>query len=206
MYLRIRLEQLRDRDRRIAERRRARDGAEVRIRHALQQRRALRELLDGQLIQVRVGNADAGDLRADVGHLDRDVRRELALHRRVPLLDVARSEIAIDGEHALPEAGVRRQRNRRRRSVRWRAMNAGVMLSSVRCDTVCRNGKTGVVNGVVMPAISIHTSAVAGPHDGLVGDAADDAEARAEVELVQLRARRAAGRPGRDTRAAGSRG
>ena len=58
------------RDRRIAERRRARDDAEVRIRHALQQRRALRELIDGQLIQVRVGDADVGDLRADVGDLD----------------------------------------------------------------------------------------------------------------------------------------
>ena len=31
------------------------------------------------------------------------------------------------------------------------------MLSSVRCDTVCRNGNTGVVNGVVIPAISIQT-------------------------------------------------
>ena len=38
------------------------------------------------------------------------------------------------------------------------SVNAGVMLSSVRCDTVWRNGKTGVVNGVVMPAISIQTS------------------------------------------------
>ena len=36
--------------------------------------------------------------------------------------------------------------------------NAGVTLSSVRCDTVCRNGNTGVVNGVVIPAISIQTS------------------------------------------------
>src|SRR5215203_3490604 len=36
--------------------------------------------------------------------------------------------------------------------------NAGVMLSSVRCETVCRNGKTGVVNGVVIPAISIQVS------------------------------------------------
>ena len=31
------------------------------------------------------------------------------------------------------------------------------MLSSARCDTVCRNGNVGVVNGVVMPAISIQT-------------------------------------------------
>ena len=65
-------------------------------------------------------------------------------------------------------------------------MNAGTMLSSVRCETVCRNGNTGVVNGVVMPAISIHTSRVADADHGLVGDAPDDAEARTEVVLVQL--------------------
>src|SRR5262245_35465064 len=35
--------------------------------------------------------------------------------------------------------------------------NAGEMLSSVRSDTSCRNGKFGVVNGVVIPAISIQT-------------------------------------------------
>src|SRR5712691_2857804 len=29
------------------------------------------------------------------------------------------------------------------------------MLSRARCDTVCRKGNVGVVNGVVMPAISI---------------------------------------------------
>ena len=33
--------------------------------------------------------------------------------------------------------------------------NAGLIVSSARCDTVCRNGNVGVVNGVVIPAISI---------------------------------------------------
>ena len=37
------------------------------------------------------------------------------------------------------------------------SVNAGAMLSSVRSDTVCRNGKFGVVKGVVIPAISIQT-------------------------------------------------
>ena len=59
------------------------------------------------------------------------------------------------------------------------------MLSSVRCDTVCRNGKVGVVNGVVMPAISIQTMPVARADDGLVGQAVDGAEARAEVVLLE---------------------
>ncbi len=65
-------------------------------------------------------------------------------------------------------------------------MNAGTMLSSVRCETVCRNGKTGVVNGVVIPAMLDPDQRVAGPDHGLVGDASDDAEPRAEIELVEL--------------------
>src|SRR5262245_54244383 len=33
----------------------------------------------------------------------------------------------------------------------------GVIESRARCDTVCKKGNVGVVNGVVMPAISIQT-------------------------------------------------
>jgi hypothetical protein len=39
-----------------------------------------------------------------------------------------------------------------------RSVKAGLVVSSARSDTVCRNGNVGVVNGVVMPAISIQTS------------------------------------------------
>src|SRR4051794_4687835 len=35
--------------------------------------------------------------------------------------------------------------------------NAGLTASSARCETVWRNGNVGVVNGVVIPAISIQT-------------------------------------------------
>ena len=84
--------------------------------------RAQRELIDGQLIQVGVGNADVGDLRADVGDFDRrGSAASSRCTRRVPLLHVARSEIAIDGEHPLAEAGGRRQRNRRDLRARWPA-------------------------------------------------------------------------------------
>ena len=36
--------------------------------------------------------------------------------------------------------------------------NAGLIVSSARCETVWRNGNVGVVNGVVIPAISIQIS------------------------------------------------
>ena len=112
--------------------------------------------------------------------------RELALHRRVPLLDVAGAEVAVDREHALPEAGVRRQRNRLDARVRSASTNAGVMLSSVRCDTVCRNGNDRRRERRRDAGHLDPDQAVAGARHRLVGDAADDAEPRAEVELVQL--------------------
>src|SRR5947209_13652370 len=37
-------------------------------------------------------------------------------------------------------------------------VNAGCTLSNVLCVTVCKNGKNGVVNGVVIPVCSIHTN------------------------------------------------
>ena len=80
---------------------------------------------------------------------------ELTLQRRVPLLDVAGAQVAVDGEHALVRDRHPASAESARRSGPAARTNAGVMLSSVRCDTVCRNGKTGVVNGVVIPAISI---------------------------------------------------
>ena len=82
--------------------------------------------------------------------------RQLALNRQVPLLDVARPERAIDREHALAQTGVGVGAIGATLGP-FASANAGVMLSSVRCETVWRNGNTGVVNGVVMPAISIQT-------------------------------------------------
>ena len=134
--LRIGLHQLANWNGGIAERRRARDRAKERVGHAPQERLALGEFVDGQLVQVRVGNADVGDLGTDVSHLHGDVWCELALKRRVPLLGVAGTKIAIHGEDALPEAGRRAQRNRldtrptgehkRRRDVVERALRHGL--------------------------------------------------------------------------------
>ena len=66
----------------------------------------MRELVDRELIQVGVGNADVRDFRADVGDFDDEVRGELALQRRIPLLHIAGAEVAIHGEDPLAEAGV----------------------------------------------------------------------------------------------------
>ena len=60
------------------------------------------------------------------------------------------------------------------------------MLSSVRCETVCRKGNDGVVNGVVIPAMLDPDKRVARPRDCLVGHAPDDAKPRTEVESVEL--------------------
>ena len=79
---------------------------------------------------------------------------QLPLHRRVPLLHVAGAQRAVHREHALAEARVGVGAIGATLGP-FCSTNAGEMVSSVRCDTVCRNGNVGVVNGVVMPAISI---------------------------------------------------
>ena len=65
------------------------------------------ELLHGQLIEVRVGNADVADLRAHVRDLDRRPTAELALKRDVPLLRVAGPERTVHAEDTLTQAGRR---------------------------------------------------------------------------------------------------
>src|SRR5262249_7647022 len=76
---RIGPEQLRARNRRVAQRRRTGDLAEERVCHLLQQRVPLRELLSGELIDVRIRDADVSDLRSRVGDLGDQVAGDLAL-------------------------------------------------------------------------------------------------------------------------------
>ena len=71
------------------------------------------QLARGQLIQVRVGDADVRDVRPDVRRLERRVRRQLPLDRHVPLLRRSPTQRAVDREHALAEARRRRRRDRR---------------------------------------------------------------------------------------------
>ena len=183
--LRIRLEQLGPRDGRVAERGRTWDRAEVRIGHAFCQRGAQRELIDGQLVQVRVRKADEGDLRTHVRQLERDVRAELALHGGVPLLDVARSQVAGHGKHALAEARGRRQRYR---------LNAwAIGKNERRRDVVERPLRNGLEErehgGRERRRDSGHfdpDKPISRPHHRPVGDLSDNAEARAEIVLVEL--------------------
>ncbi len=111
--LRIRFQELRPRDRRIADRGRARNDAEVRIGDPLSQRGPQLELLFAQRIAVAVRDADIDDLRSEVRDFDDRVRRQLALDRDIPLLRVAGPQIAVNGEHALSEAGRWRRADRR---------------------------------------------------------------------------------------------
>ena len=113
---------MRDRRRRIAERRRARDDPVVRILDALQQGRANRQLVDSELVQVAVGNSDVRDVRSDVRELDRRTVRELSLNRYVPLLHGAGSQRAVNREHTLAKSG--------------RGRGAGDTVSRARCQTV----------------------------------------------------------------------
>ena len=70
---RVRPQQLRTRNGWVTDRRRTRDLAEVWIGHLLQQRIALSKLLDGELIDVAIRNANMGDLRARVGDFGNEV-------------------------------------------------------------------------------------------------------------------------------------
>ena len=106
-------------------------------------------------MQLGVRKAHVRDLRTSVRDLDRDVGRELPLQRGVPLLHVPLPEITVNREDPLPDAGIWCQRDWLHLGTR-REREGRVMLSSVRCDTVWRNGKTGV-HGVVIPALSIQT-------------------------------------------------
>ncbi len=171
--------------RRIPERRGARDAAEEGVRHPLLQRGALSELLDGQLIQIRVRQADPGDLRPGVGDFHRDVRRELALDRRVPLLHVAGAQVAVHGKDALAQARVWRQRNR---------LDAGTRGErECRDDVVQRALRDGLQERKHRRRERRRDARHLDPHQpvadsrhGPLGQAADDAEAGSEIELVKL--------------------
>ena len=181
---RIGLQQLRDRNDGIAQRRGSRDDAEVRVRDAVKQRRSERELFDLQLIEIAVGDPDVRDVRADVRQLHRRVRRELALKRCVPLLHVARTERLVDSEDALAEAGRRRRRDwcdaravsqhERRRDGVERALRHRLKERKRRRRERRRDA------GHLDPH-----EAVAGAHDRLVRESVHRAEARAEIVLLQ---------------------
>ncbi len=181
---RVRLEQLCPRDRRIAERRGSRNLAEERIGHRLLQRRTDGELLDRQLIQVRVRDAHVRDLRADVPDLDAHRRGQLALNRGIPLLGVARAKRPVHGEDALTEASRRVRRDRRdartvlqherRRDVAQRALRDGLQERERRRRE--RRGDAGHLDP---------DQAVAGADERLVGQPIRDAETWAEVVFLQ---------------------
>src|SRR5262249_6361386 len=106
------LEELCPWNRRITQRRGTRYLTEVGILHAVEQWRAYSELIHSQLIDVYVGHADVRNFGPCISDLENKVTTELALHRNVPLLDVAGSQIAVDTKDTLAEPGIRRQGKR----------------------------------------------------------------------------------------------
>ena len=89
------------------------------------------QLLLRQLIDVAVRDPDVRDLRSEVRDFDGRVRRQLALHRHVPLLRVARPQLRVNGEHALSEAGIWRRTD-------W-CDGRPVLQHERRCDVVERS-------------------------------------------------------------------
>ena len=79
-------------DGRVADRRRAGNGSEVRVGDPFEERRPEFQLLFRQLVGVAVRNPDVGNFRAKVRNFDDCIRRELALDGCVPLLRVAGPE------------------------------------------------------------------------------------------------------------------
>ena len=151
----------------------------------LEERRPERELVDGQLIEVAVRDADVRDLRSDVRDFDGRVR---ASARAAP----TRSTAARSRTRASPSTA----------NTPWPrpavgvgaigatvgpffSTNAGEIVSSVRCETVCRNGKRRRRERRRDAGHLDPDQAVSGADDGLVRQAIDGAEARPEVVLLE---------------------
>ena len=124
------------------------------------------------------------DIRSDVRHLEGGVRRQLPLHRDVPLLDVARPERAVDREHALAQTRRGRRRDgrdarpvskhERRRDRIERALRRGLQ------ERKRRRGERRRDAGHFDP-----DHPVAGADDRLVRESIDRAKARPEIVLLQ---------------------
>ena len=156
------------------------------VGHPLRQRQAERELVSGQLIQVRVRNADVGDLPDRGRPLPPSDSTTYHAGTRASTAARTRPQVAVDRDTHLPRPSVAVEVPPVPPTGRSPAVDAGTMLSSVRCETVCRNRKTGVVNGVVMPAtISIQARPYPA-RTAVLSPSFCTARARAEVILVQV--------------------
>ena len=119
------------------------------------------------------------DVRADVRHFERHVRRQLALDRHVPLLRVSRAEPALTENTPWPRPAVGVGAIGATLGP-FCSTNAGDMLSSARCDGL-QERERGRGEGRRDARHLDPDQAVARTDHGLVGQPIDDAEARTEV-------------------------
>ncbi len=124
------------------------------------------------------------DVRSDVRGFERRVRGQLTLHRDVPLLYVTGPERAVDREHALAEASIRRRRDRcNRRTVLQHERRIDRVKRSLRDGLQERKRRCGERRRD--PGHLDPDHAVAGAQHRLVGQAIDAAHARPEIVFLE---------------------
>src|SRR6185295_14290993 len=72
----------------------------------LRELRPERELLQRELFEVDIGNAQSSQLGAEIDGFKAPILTERFLQRQIPLLRVAASVITLHPEHALPQTRV----------------------------------------------------------------------------------------------------
>src|SRR5438552_2367604 len=158
--------------------------AEEGVRDFGEQRGADGKLLGSELINVGVGIAEVCGFGADVGDLDGEVRSDFALDSEVPLLDVAGTEVTVDGENALAETGVGSQADGLNRwTVGKHESRSDVVLRGLRGGL--HEGKLRIGKGRSDASLVEVSETEAAAYDGPFREEIGNAEARAEVAPVE---------------------
>ncbi len=142
-------------------------------------------MLDAELVEVDVGNAEARKFGAEVAGFETPMRAEGFLQREIPLLRVAAAVVALDGENALAEAGVRTD-------IRGADVRAGgeeeggaEVIEGLFADGP-DEGKEGSGEGSRNAGLFDPGEAVAGAQDEIVAELEGETEARGEVTLFEI--------------------
>ena len=80
---------------------------EVRVRDFRQQGCSCRQLFRCELVDVQIRISQVCSFGAYVCNLESQIRRDLPLQGKVPLLNIAGTQIVVDSEYTLSQPGVR---------------------------------------------------------------------------------------------------